>query len=330
MPSSSNKNFIIGLLFTFVIAIFSFFLTKLPIFDKIGALTIAILIALLYRHFKGYPELYRPGITFSSKYLLRFAIILYGLKLNITDILEQGSRLLLVDIGVVVFSIFMMLLVSRYLRGDTNIALLLGVGTGVCGAAAIAAVAPIFKSREKDTAISIGIIALIGTIFSLIYTAIDAIFHISPQIYGAWSGVSLHEIAHVVLAGGFGGSEALKIALLGKLGRVFLLIPLTIILILVMRWKTKDTTSQSRISIPYFLIGFVIMAIVNTYISIPAVILNILNIVATICLLMAMVALGLNVAFKDIKQRALKPLLTIVITSIVLSVITFIIINWLY
>ena len=70
----------------------------------------------------------------------------------------------------------MMLFVNKLLHGDKNIALLLGVGTGVCGAAAIAAVAPIFKSREKDTAISIGIIALIGTIFSLIYTAIYAIF----------------------------------------------------------------------------------------------------------------------------------------------------------
>ncbi len=99
------------------------------------------------------------------------------------------------------------------MHGDKNIALLLGVGTGVCGAAAIAAVAPILKSREKDTAISIGIIALIGTIFSLIYTAIYSIFSMTTNVYGAWSGVSLHEIAHVVLAGGFGGSDALKIAL---------------------------------------------------------------------------------------------------------------------
>ncbi len=185
--------------------------------------TIAILIAILYRHFIGYPEQYSSGITFSSKYLLRFAIILYGLKLNIFDIIGQGSKLLAIDVGVVIFSIVMMLFVKQTVAWcNKNIALLLGVGTGVCGAAAIAAVAPIFKSREKDTAISIGIIALIGTIFSLIYTAIYAIFSMTTNVYGAWSGVSLHEIAHVVLAGGFGGSDALKIALLGKLGRKIL------------------------------------------------------------------------------------------------------------
>lgn len=303
MASLKNKHFMIGLSLTFIVALFSFLAAKLPILDKVGALTIAILIAILYRHFRGYPEQYSSGITFSSKYLLRFAIILYGLKLNIFDIIGQGSKLLAIDVG---------------------------VGTGVCGAAAIAAVAPIFKSREKDTAISIGIIALIGTIFSLIYTAIYAIFSMTTNVYGAWSGVSLHEIAHVVLAGGFGGSDALKIALLGKLGRVFLLIPLTIVLILIMRFRSSESSSKGRISIPYFLIGFVIMALVNTYVTIPSVLLNILNTISTICLLMAMVALGLNVAFKDLKNRALKPLMTIIITSICLSSLAFIVVHWLY
>lgn len=330
MASLKNKHFMIGLSLTFIVALFSFLAAKLPILDKVGALTIAILIAILYRHFRGYPEQYSSGITFSSKYLLRFAIILYGLKLNIFDIIGQGSKLLAIDVGVVIFSIVMMLFVNKLLHGDKNIALLLGVGTGVCGAAAIAAVAPIFKSREKDTAISIGIIALIGTIFSLIYTAIYAIFSMTTNVYGAWSGVSLHEIAHVVLAGGFGGSDALKIALLGKLGRVFLLIPLTIVLILIMRFRSSESSSKGRISIPYFLIGFVIMALVNTYVTIPSALLNILNTVSTICLLMAMVALGLNVAFKDLKNRALKPLMTIIITSICLSSLAFIVVHWLY
>ncbi|MGT0244465.1 putative sulfate exporter family transporter [Staphylococcus aureus] len=80
-------------------------------------------------------------MTFSSKYLLRFAIILYGLKLNIFDIIGQGSKLLRIDVGVVIFSIVIILFVDKLMH--KNIALLLGVGTGVCGAAAIAAVAPI-------------------------------------------------------------------------------------------------------------------------------------------------------------------------------------------
>lgn len=330
MTTFNNKPFIFGILFTFIIAAISLISSKLPLLDKVGALTIAIVIAILFRHFKGYPESYRPGITFASKRLLKFAIILYGLKLNIFDVIGEGSTLLLIDGGVIIVSIGLMLLLNHYIKGDKAITLLLGIGTGVCGAAAIAAVSPILKSREKDTAISIGIVALIGTLFSLAYTVIYTLFTISPEVYGVWSGVSLHEIAHVILAADFSGDTALRIGLLGKLGRVFLLIPLSIVLILVMNMKSQARNTNQRIEMPYFLIGFVLMAIFHTYVPIPQFIMQIIEPLTTICLLMAMVALGLNVSFKDLQDRAFKPLIGVIIVSTILSTITFIIANSIY
>lgn len=330
MKSINNKSFYLGLLFTLIITVISLLCAQLPLLNNVGALSIAILIAIAYRHFKGYPETYRSGIAFSSKRLLKLAIILYGLKLNINDIIGNGSHLLIIDGGVIIFSIVFILLINRLIKGDRSLTLLLGIGTGICGAAAIAAVAPILKSKEEDTAISIGIIALIGTVFSLGYTLIYSLFSISPQIYGAWSGVSLHEIAHVILAAGFSGETALKIGLLGKLGRVFLLVPVSIILIIIMKVKDKSTNHAQRIDTPYFLIGFILMAIINTYINIPTEIMNVVNFLTTICLLMAMVALGLNVSLKDLRHRAFKPLIAIIITSICLSVFTFLLVNIIY
>ena len=240
-----------GIMFTFTIAIISYILAKFPILHTIGALAIAIIFAMIYRQVIGYPEHIRPGITFASKRLLKFAIILYGLKLNMGDILGKGWKLLLIDIIVIIFSISLTLLLNQIIKGNKDISILLGIGTGVCGAAAIAATAPILKSKEKDIAISVGIIALVGTIFALIYTAIEAIFNIPTITYGAWTGVSLHEIAHVVLAADIGGPEAMTFALLGKLGRVFLLIPLSIVLILYMRYKSplKSSTTKNRYSL---------------------------------------------------------------------------------
>ena len=330
MTTFNNKPFIFGILFTFIIAAISLISSKLPLLDKVGALTIAIVIAILFRHFKGYPESYRPGITFASKRLLKFAIILYGLKLNIFDVIGEGSTLLLIDGGVIIVSIGLMLLLNHYIKGDKIITLLLGIGTGVCGAAAIAAVSPILKAREKDTAISIGIVALIGTLFSLGYTVIYTLFTIPPKVFGVWSGVSLHEIAHVILAADFSGETALRIGLLGKLGRVFLLIPLSIILIFVMNLKSQARNTNRRIEMPYFLIGFVLMAIFHTYVPIPQFIMQIIEPLTTICLLMAMVALGLNVSFKDLQNRAFKPLIGVIIVSMILSTITFIIANYIY
>lgn len=330
MKSINNKSFYLGLLFTLIITVISLLCAQLPLLNNVGALSIAILIAIAYRHFKGYPETYRSGIAFSSKRLLKLAIILYGLKLNINDIIGNGSHLLIIDGGVIIFSIVFILLINRLIKGDRSLTLLLGIGTGICGAAAIAAVAPILKSKEEDTAISIGIIALIGTVFSLGYTLIYSLFSISPQIYGAWSGVSLHEIAHVILAADFSGETALKIGLLGKLGRVFLLVPVSIILIIIMKVKDKSTNHAQRIDTPYFLIGFILMAIINTYINIPTEIMNVVNFLTTIYLLMAMVALGLNVSLKDLRHRAFKPLIAIIITSICLSVFTFLLVNIIY
>ena len=106
-----------------------------------------------------------------------------------------------------------------------------------------------------------------------------------------------------MLAADFSGNNALSIALLGKLGRVFLLIPVSIVLIIIMKYTSKDSSEAHKIDIPYFLIGFLIMAIVHTYIDIPGGIMQFLDILTNLFMMMAMVALGLNVSFKDLKTE---------------------------
>lgn len=326
MGNVIHKNFILGIGFTLVVATISILLSNLPIFNKIGALAIAILIAIFYRQFFGYPMKYETGIQFSAKRLLRLAIILYGLKLNIFNIVSQGWYLLLLDAGVIIFTIFFMLFLNKLFKGDNDLGLLLGIGTGVCGAAAIAAVSPILKSREKDIGISVGLIALIGTVFSLIYTLLFALFPLGQQFFGVWSGASLHEIAHVILAADAGGETSLSNGLLTKLGRVFLLIPLCIILLMIVNRKRSKQISQ-KIDFPYFLIGFLMMSVINTFVPIPENIMHVIQLVTTLILIMAMVGIGLNVSFNDLKTKAIKPMLAMIITSLVLSVLTFFVIG---
>lgn len=327
MGEKFNKRFLLGIGFTFLVAIVSILLSYLPVFNKVGALAIAIITAILYRHFRGYPTQIESGIAFSSKKLLRFAIILYGLKLNLWTIIHQGSTLLL-DVGVVAFAILFILFLNKIIKGDNNLVLLLGVGTGVCGAAAIAAISPILKSKDSDVGISVGLVAIMGTIFSLTYTLLFAIFPMNAEFYGIWSGSSLHEIAHVILAADAGGQSSLGIGLLTKLGRVFLLIPLSIIFLIIVNRKRSHKVSQ-KIDFPYFLIGFLIMSAVNTFIPIPEAILNVISTFTTLILIMAMVGIGLNVSFSDLKTKAFKPMIAMLITSVVLSVITFIVVGFL-
>ncbi len=319
-----------GIAFTFFIAFLGYLLAKVPGFSLVGQMASAIIIAVAYRQLFGYPKALKTGIDFSSKILLRAAIVLYGLKLNIHTVLEDGLGLLVRDIGIIIVAILLTVWLAKKLKANPTISMLLGVGTGVCGAAAIAAVAPIIKAEDDDTAISVGIIALMGTIFGIVYTILRPILPLTPAEYGAWTGMSLHEIAHVVLAGAPGGQEALGIALLAKLGRVFLLVPLCFVLMYWMRRKSgADAADGAKVGFPMFLLGFIAMSLIGTYVIgsvvvVPDGVMEFIGSATTWLLTAAMVGLGLNVSLGDVRKKALKPLIAMTVASIVLSVLAFV------
>lgn len=329
-PCSSVLLWLAGILFTATIAAIGLLLAQIPGLDHMGPLACAIVLAVIYRQLFGYPEPLRAGIQFSSKRLLRFAIILFGLKLNIDTVLHQGLDLLLKDAAVITFAVLMTVWLGKRLKAEPTLTLLLGVGTGVCGAAAIASVTPILKADDEDTAIGVGIIALVGTLFSVTYTVLRPFLPLSSLQYGIWSGISLHEIAHVALAGAPAGEDALAIALLAKLGRVLLLIPLCFILIFWMKRRRPDSSS-TKIEFPWFLIGFVLMSLLGSYflgksIPVSSSVMGAISTLTTFILSAAMVGLGLNVNLMDLRSRASKPLIAMLITSVILSVAAYFIV----
>lgn len=316
---------ILGIGFTFFIALLGYVLAIVPGFNRVGPLACAIILAVIYRQIFGYPTFLKAGIDITAKYILRLAIILYGLKLNINVIFEDGLGLLVKSIIAIIFAIFLMIYLAKWLKAEEEISLLLGIGTGICGAAAVAATAPILKAKEEDTAISIAIIALIGTVFSICYTLVMPILPISSIDFGIWSGLSLHELAHVALAAEPAGENELAIALLAKLTRVFLLVPVCFALIMWLKRKNNGN-EEASIAFPYFLLGFIIMSlfgsyVVNQYIFISDHVQQWISNGTTFLLTSAMVGLGLNVSLAAIRTKALKPLLAMIITSIALSVV---------
>lgn len=315
-----------GIAFTFVIALIGYVLASMPGLGYLGQLAWAILIAVVYRQLRGYPERLRIGIQFTAKRLLRLAIILYGLKLNIGIVFQQGLGLMMRDVISVIFAIALTLLIAKWLKADMSLSLLLGIGTGVCGAAAIAAVSPILKAKEKDTALGAGLIAFLGTIVAIGYTLVQPLLPLTDTQYGVWSGVSLHEIAHVALAAAPAGEDALAISLLAKLGRVFLLVPLSIALMVWMK-RTGRMQSHTRMEFPWFLLGFMAASVLGSWEFtgqpiIPLPIKDWISQAASFILAMAMVGLGLNVHLKDVRG-AWRPLLAMSITTVLLILLTY-------
>lgn len=322
-----NDSLIFGIGFTLIIAMSGFLLAGLPGLNHIGPLACSILLAVIYRQVFGYPEKLRTGIQFSSKKLLRFAIILYGLKLNMIVIFNEGFPLLLKGAVTIIFSIVVLMFIAKLLKADLNLSLLLSVGTGICGAAAIAAVSPIIKAKDEDTAMGVGIIALVGTVFSIIYTLIYPVLPISLIDYGKWVGISLHEIGHVALAAAPAGQDALANALLAKLARVFLLIPVCFVLMFWMKKKGK-MEGEAKFEFPWFLIGFIAMSFVGSYIIgnefvVSKKHMSDIAVFTSFLLTMSMTGLGLNISLKELRTKAIRPLIAIIITSILLSLLTF-------
>ena len=244
--------------------------------------------------------------------------------------LHQGIGLIARDIGVIAFAILFTIWLGKLLKAEPSLVLMLGVGTGVCGAAAIAAVSPIIKAKDEDTAISIGIIALVGTIFSITYTILRPFLPLSAIEYGIWSGISLHEIAHVALAGAPAGPDRLAIALLAKLGRVLLLVPLCFILMYWVKKRSSGKTADTTIEFPWFLIGFILMSLFGSYIlgkTIPVskVAMDGISTATTFILTSAMVGLGLNVSLRDLRTKEGRPglLIAMMITSVILSIVSY-------
>lgn len=315
-----------GIAFTFIIALMGYGVSFIPGLSILGQLAWSILIAAVFRQVWGYPEAFRSGIQFTAKKLLRLAIILYGLKLNIAIVFSQGLGLLLRDVVTVVFAILVTMLLAKWLKADGSLSLLLGIGTGVCGAAAIAAVSPILKAKDEDTALGAGIIAFIGTVFAVGYTLLQPFLPLTDAQYGIWSGISLHELAHVALAAAPAGEDALALSLLAKLGRVFLLIPLSLIFMYWMR-RTGRVEKGSKLEFPWFLLGFIALSLLGSaeWSGQPILADGLKSWIAksaSFILAMAMVGLGLNIHLKALR-KAWRPLLAMTITSVLLAVLTF-------
>ncbi|MCK9857884.1 putative sulfate exporter family transporter [Paenibacillus sp. ATY16] len=340
--TSKNKrffqslNWLCGLLLTAAIATAAYELARLPGLDRLGQMALALTGTIIARQFLGYPERLRAGIQFASKHLLRLAIVLCGLRLNISLLLHQGPALLLQGAVTIILAVGLTLGIARLLKADAPLSLLLGIGTGICGAAAIAAVSPIVKARDEDTAVSAGLIALIGTAAAIGYTVLQPLLPLTAGQYGIWSGLTLHEIAHVPLAAAAAGQDAVNAGLLAKLSRVLLLVPVSFILMLIMKRRNKgNNASGATIAFPWFLLGFAAMSLFGslspgTPLELPAHVTDQLLNAPSFLLAMAMVGLGLNVDLRALKDKALRPLAAMAAATVLLSAATYLLVHYVY
>ena len=188
------------------------------------------------------------------------------MRLNLVDILHAGPKVFAMAVINIVFTLFVVYGLTRLFKVEKRLGILTACGTAICGAAAVVAIAPQIKAKDDETAIGAATVAILGTIFTLGYTILYPILGLSARGYGIFSGATLHEIAHVIAAAAPAGKDAVDIAVIVKLTRVVLLVPVAILLGL---WTKRanhslseknNKTSWKAIPIPWFILGFLAMS----------------------------------------------------------------------
>lgn len=259
--------------------------------------------------YENIPGSWRIGFLFCIKYILRAAIIFYGFRITFQEISLVGTHGLLVSSLMVVSTLFIGLFIGRKLKIDRDLSLLTSSGSAVCGAAAVLATESVLKSEPHKSAVAVSTVVLFGTLSMFIY---PVIFHsrltsFSADDFGIYIGGCVHEVAQVVVAGNGVSESAAHIGVIVKMTRVMLLVPMLFGMSILLHPKATSTNSRkTKIAIPYFVLGFILVAGFNSLGMISKTGIDIINTADTFLLTMAMFALGIQTRFSKIKEGEAK------------------------
>ncbi|WP_297982791.1 putative sulfate exporter family transporter [uncultured Methanobrevibacter sp.] len=323
-----NKEIILGLIICFLLAIPSFLLGNL--FPIIGGPIIAIILGMIIAIFwkdKGRAE---EGIGFTSKYILQLAVVFLGFGLNLTVIVQTGIQSLPIIIGTISIALIIAYLMMKALKMERNSAILIGVGSSICGGSAIAATAPIIGAKNEEVAQSISIIFFFNVIAAIIFPFLGRILGFSTvdgEAFGIFAGTAINDTSSVTAAAAtwdnmWGlGSQTLDKAATVKLTRTLAIIPITLALSYIIGKKEEVKNNMGldnregfslKRAFPTFIAFFILASLITTItvafgadpnLFVP------LKEISKFLIVMAMLAIGLNSDIVKLVKSGGKPLL---------------------
>ena len=304
-----------GLLLCLIIAVPSWFLGQaVPV---IGGPVFAILTGMVITLILRKKDAFTPGINYTSKKILQAAVVFLGFGMNLTEILAKGKQSLPIILSTISTSLITAFILYKALKLRTNNAILVGVGSSICGGSAIAATAPVIDASDEEVAQSISVIFLFNVIAALIFPALGAILGLSNEGFGMFAGTAINDTSSVTAAAaawdGIHGSNTLESAAIVKMTRTLAIIPITLILAIWRGRKEKTAEGSSfslKRSFPFFVLFFVLASVVTTVFQLPAEVTAPLKELSKFLIVMAMAAIGLNTNIIKLVKNGGKPSFT--------------------
>ena len=254
---------------------------------------------------------FAPGIKFSSKQLLQVSIVLLGFNLQLQEVVTGGLHSLPVMLGTLVIVLAAAYVLGRMLGLDRDLRRLLGVGTAICGGSAIAAVSSVIEVGEADVAYAISTVFLFNVAAVLTFPSIGHLLALSQHAFGLWAGTAINDTSSVVAAGFVYGAAAGNQAVIVKLTRTTLIIPIVLFYAGKRIWKARATgegVDWMRI-IPWFILWFVLAAVLNTAGAVPNSLHGLFAQAALFLIVVALTGVGLSADPRAIRAAGVRPLL---------------------
>ena len=315
-PKTKERlRFLLGVVICFAVAGVSVLLEELIPGGLLGASIIALFMGTIINSF-FHPAWIKPALKFTSKKILKAAIILLGASLSVSTIMSVGKMTFFVMIFTFAMCFGGGYLVRKIFGLNWKLSNLISAGTGICGGSAIAAIAPVIDADDKDIAFAMSSTFLFDMAMIALYPLMGKALGMSDIAYGIWAGTSVNDTASVV-ASGYAFSEAAgDFATMVKLTRTIAIIPTVLVFAWIgVRMKKKEMQTSDdgkKVNmmkiIPWFIGGFLLLAIVNSIGLIPVVVSGVMKTTSKFLMVTALAAIGLSTSITDFKKAGLKPM----------------------
>lgn len=327
-----------GVAVSVVIAAVAVFIENLLPVHLIGGAVIAMFMGMIVNHFVGKNAFLAPGVKFTSKKILKFAIILLGLSLNIGTILQVGKMSLVVMVFTLATCFGGGYFIGKALGLNWKLSNLISAGTGICGGSAIAAIAPTIEAEDIDVAYAMSATFLFDMAMIVLFPIMGRAMGMSAEAFGIWAGTAVNDTSSVV-ATGYAFSEAAgDFATMVKLTRTLAIIPTVLTFALIqMRIKRKEAMAsganekeiKADFSItkifPWFILGFLAMSLVASLFAIPGEVVSGTKSLSKFLMVCALAAIGVNTSFKDMKKAGIKPMVHGFIISALVVIVALVV-----
>ena len=327
-----------GVLLSVAIAAVACLIESLLPIHVIGSAVIAMFIGMILNYFLRNTKIFASGIKLTSKKILKLAIILLGLSLNIRTVLTVGRM----SLTVMVFTLFTCFgigyFVGRALGLNWKLSNLISAGTGICGGSAIAAISSTIEADDNDVAYALSATFLFDMAMIVLFPIMGRALGMSDEAFGIWAGTAVNDTSSVVATGYAFSEGAGDFATMVKLTRTLSIIPTVIVFALIqLRLKKKEAAANNidgadlkanfKISkiFPWFIVGFLALSGVASIFTIPASVVSGTKSVSKFLMVSALAAIGLNTSFSKLKKSGLRPMIHGFIISALVVVVALLV-----